>query len=483
MSTAPYLLAPRQAPAGTAFTGIFFYQDDVYQYLSFVEQASHGRVLFLNKFDPVPRPGRIVNVEWWAAGVLALLCGGRLLLGFHLLGLLALAAVVFGARRLLAQGGLAGRPATWALALFATAGGLGWLRLLMGAPGWIVPDLLMGMYPWHQALMNPHFVWGTALLLWSASWYLDFRRGRGPRWPWVVSGAVLGLSRPYDLATLVGLVGVLAVADLLTPARRAEGRRHLFDALWLLPAALYYALLIGGRFGLSGWTGAQAGDLNPPGLEFLPALLPAGLAAAVFWRGAREAGDDAQRLAAGWCLLLLAVVLFYPSPMAKQHATSLGTATVLLAALVTPPRWLPALCLACLPTSAFVWWQVAQPRPDWFLPRDYFTATRALASSCRPRDVLVAPTDLSLMAAGLTPCSVALGHRALTPRWTEKVAEGRRFYDPATPPEWRRAYLDGLAARFVALPAGRGAWLAGSAFQVRLATPLLELWERVPGVD
>src|SRR4029079_4264147 len=84
---------------------------------------------------------------------------------------------------------------------------------------------------------------------WSASWYLDFRRGRGPRWPWVVSGAVLGLSRPYDLATLVGLVGVLAVADLVTPARRAEGRRHLFDALWLLPAALYYALLIRGPRG------------------------------------------------------------------------------------------------------------------------------------------------------------------------------------------------------------------------------------------
>src|SRR6185295_11690453 len=100
-------------------------------------------------------------------------------------------------------------------------------------------------------------------------------------------------------------------------------------------------------------------------------------------------------------LVLLAIVLFYPSPMAKQHATSLGTATLLAAALLVPARGLALLCLLCWPTSLLLLWQLLRPVPDWYLPADYFAATRLLAAECRPRDVVVAPTDLSLMAAGL----------------------------------------------------------------------------------
>src|SRR5262245_34455060 len=152
-----------------------------------------------------------------------------------------------------------------------------------------------------------------------------------------------------------------------------------------------------GLFGPQDWAGEKYYRVTPA-LEFLPALLPAGLAAAIFWwrrpSGARAA--DLQRLLACWVLMLLTLVFVYQSALVRQHMISLGAATLLAAALVTPARALPVLCLLCCATSSFVWWQTMRPNPGWFLPRDYFTAQRDLAVACRTHDVVVAPTDLSL---------------------------------------------------------------------------------------
>ena len=93
----------------------------------------------------------------------------------------------------------------------------------------------------------------------------------------------------------------------------------------------------------------------------------------------------------------------------------------------------------------------------------------------------MAPSDLSLMIAGLTPCTVALGHRGLTPAWPEAVEAGTRFYDPATPAAWRLSYLDGLGADHVLLPAGGGGMLGGDPRSTRRpALPLLEIWRARP---
>jgi hypothetical protein len=480
VTTVPYWIAAAREPPGYRFTGIFFYQDDVYQYLSFAEQASRGRLLFHNKFDVRPHEPVVVNLEWWAAGWLAAAAGGRLVVGFHVLRVLAMGGVVFGAARLLSLGRIGPRHLLWGVMVFVTAGGLGWWRLWAGVPGGDVPDIHMGLYPFHQGLMNAHFVVGNALLLWTTAFYLEFRSGQGPRWPWVATGSALGLSRPYDLAVFVLVALGLAAADLFDRERRGHAARRALDPLWLVPVLAYYGLLVTGRFGLGGWTGAQSGDRNPPAAEFVWAIAPAAAAAigfALLNKRRASSGPLLPALLIWWSALML-VVLFYASPMAKQHATSLGGVAVLTAVVLAPPRWLPALFLALAPTSVFLLWHVLHPLPGWFLPADYFAATGFLRSSCRPREVAVAPTDLSLMIAGLTPCSVALGHRALTPGWPNAAADGQRFYDPATPFEWRREYLRRLDARYVALLPGRGSWLGpAEGIRLRLTTPLLEIWE------
>jgi hypothetical protein len=479
VTTAPYLAAALRPPAGAVFTGTFFYQDDFYQYLSFAEQASRGRVVFANKFDSQPHPPAVVNVEWWFAGVLARVLGGSPVLGFHALRILAIGALLAGAARLLAAAGIEGRRLAGALILFATAGGLGWLRLLMGTPGSRVPDVLMGLYPFHQALMNAHFVAATALTLWTFVFYLEWRAGRRSRWAWVACAWALGFSRPYDLVTFALAAFVLA----FLPPRTRRPLPAVFELGWIAPVFGYYAVLMHSQRGLGGWTGVQSGDLTPPLFEFALALLPALALAAVFWtRPAPQDPFGVKVALAAWAAVVAFIVVAYPSPMVKQFATTLGPAAVLLAALLTPARWIvPAVAASC-PTSLFLLWRVFHPYPEWFAPRDYAEAVRFLDGACGAEDVAVAPTDLSLMIAGLTPCHAALGHRGLTPAWPAAVEAGRRFYDPATPPAWRWSYLETLGADYVLLPRGGGGRLGGDARAVqRLALPLLEVWQVAPG--
>jgi hypothetical protein len=478
VTTAPYVTAARRPPAGAVFTGLFFYQDDMYQYLSFVEQGARGKFVFANKFDPRPHRPAVVNVEWWAAGILAWALGGSPVLGFHALRLLAIGGFLAASARLLAATGLEGRRLGWALVLVATAGGLGWLRLLAGAPGWQVPDIVVGLYPFHQSLMNAHFVVGSALSMWTLFLHLEWRAGRRSRWAWVATGWALGLSRPYDLVTFA------ITAFALAWMRRGERRpvAAVLELAWLAPVFGYYALLMHNQRGLGGWTGVQSGDLSPPLSEFAYALLPAFALVAFFWR--QRDGEDplgVRRALLVWAAVVVAIYVGYPAPMAKQFGVTLGPALVLLAAAVTPSRWLAPAAAALCPTSVFLVWRVFNPYPEWFAPRDYAAAVRFLDDACVPDEVVVAPTDVSLMIGGLTSCRVALGHRGLTPQWPAAVEAGRRFYDPATSPEWRWAYLDSLGADYVLLPRGGGALLGGDARAVpRLTLPLLELWRVVP---
>ena len=480
VTTAPYAAAALRPPANTQSTGAFFYQDDYYQYLSFAEQARRGRAVFVNKFDVRPQRAAVVNVEWWSGGVLAVLFGS-LPAGFHALRILAIAGLIGAAARLLRRGGLAGARLAGALGLFAVAGGLGWLRLWMGTPGWQVPDVLLGLYPFHQALMNTHFVVGTALLLWTVAFYLDDRAGHGPAWRWIATGWALGLSRPYELVVFVLFGGVLVLLDLRR--RKATSMKDAVRAglrlAWVMPVLLYYAALMLGPAGVEGWTGVRSGDLTPPLREFALAILPAAVLVAASWRQAPPASHAMRDALAALTAVVAVIVAGYPSPMAKQFATMLGPAVLLLAALVTPARWLAPAAVLLAPTSVFLLWRVFNPYPDWFAPKDEMAAVAHLEDACAPGDVAVAPSDLSLRIAGLTRCSVALGHRCLTPDWPSAVEAGRRFYDPATTPAWRKEYVRILGARFLLLPPGASGWLGEGRMVKRLSFPAFELWEVV----
>jgi hypothetical protein len=480
VTSAPYVAAARNPPPRAVFTGALFYRDDFFQYLSFAEQAGRGAFLLANKFDPDPHPPVLVNLEWWAAGRLGALLGGRPVLAFHALRVAAVLALLLAAAWLLALAGLAGPRLALGTALVATGGGLGWLRLAQGTPFWQVPDLLMGIYPAHQSLYNPHFVVGTALLLWTVLLHLLWRLGRAPRGAWLAVAWALGLCRPYDLVPLVATLAGLAAFDLARHRDLARAARPLLDLAWLTPLLAYYAIVAGGHPSFAGW-GSQAVDLSPPRTEMLLALGPAAVLAALGRE--RALGPEAalvRRALAAWSVSLLALTLVFTHPMAKQCVTTAGAALLLWAATSLSTRALAPAVLLLAPTSALLLWMAFRPAPDSFASADEAAATARLATACRARELAVAPTDLSLMIAGLTPCTVALGHRLLTPRFAEEVALGNRFYDTSTEPAWRLGYLERKRAAFVVLPPGGGSWLgAAPPFERLLTRPGLEVWRRI----
>jgi hypothetical protein len=292
----------------------------------------------------------------------------------------------------------------------------------------------------------------------------------------------LGLSRPYDLVVFVMVAAGGEAMDAVRPGGRRAMTR-LLELLWLAPVFVYYALVTGVHPSFSGW-GSQAGDLSPPRLELIFALGPPAALVAAFHPRRAAWSNPVLRTFGLWCGVLVAVVaLAWSLPMAKQFVVSLGTALLLWAACVAPVRYLLLAWLGSLPTSVLLFWLALHPPPSVFVADDYFAAAAALRSACVPGDLVIAPSEPSLLLAGTTPCHVALGHRLLTPRFAAEVAQGRRFYDEAASPAWRRAYLDDRGARFVLLPAGRGGWLrAAPAWERVLARPLLEVWARPRGL-
>jgi hypothetical protein len=478
----PYAFASAWPPPGRFFGGAFAFQDDFYQYLSFVEQAGRGAILFRNKFDVTPQSPALLNLAWWTAGLLGAATGSPVA-GLHGLRVLGIGLLLRGATLMLGAAGLTGRRLAWSVALVATGGGLGWLRLWQGVPPAGVADVGMCLYPWWEALVSGHALVGTALLLLALAWHVRWREGRGPRWRWLAAAAVLGLCRPFDFALFLLVVAVAAAPRLVRGPSRRESLDRLATLLWLGPV-LFYDLLIFGFHPAFAVYSRQNVVPTPPLSVLGWALLPAApLAALWLWRrpdGPPGAGE-LQRTLRAWAVVELAFLLAPGGGFALQFVNSLGALVLIAAALAAPPRWLPVLTLAACPTSLLLLWVSLHPAPAWFSPLGYREVALELKQECRPGDVLLAPMDPSLIVAGLAPCHVVLGHRVLTPGFASRVEEVRRFYRRETSPLWRRGYLDAVRARFVLLPAPGAGWLERGWRRVR-TFPDFELWDRIEPV-
>lgn len=473
----PFLQAAAFPPKGRWFTGFFHYQDDLYQDLSFVEQARRGEFVFRNKFDLRPQEGFLIDLEWAGAGLLAHALGLGPIGGFHALGFVAAFVFVAAAARILFASGC--RSPSWALGIVLAGGGLGWLRLWMGARAWTLPDLATTLFPWNQRLAGgPHALLGSGLFLWALVGFVEWRAGRS-RLRWLVPAALLGLIRPFDLGVFcIASPIVLALDVLRGPNPWRRWFQAAFDLVWLAPILWYDLLAFGLHPSFAVWSGAQNAIAWLDLRELVWALGPAAAIGLLGFRGASAWSGLAAPLRRALAVSAVCMAaLSMSASFGFQFLNSVGVVVLTLAALSVRERWLPIAAGALAPSSFVLLWQAFNPSPQLFAPHDYREAVELLERRCRPGDVLVAPIDLSILVAGLTPCHVAIGHWVLTPDREARGRESERFYDPATSAGWRIAYLRGIGAGFVALPAGRGGWLGDDqTFRRLLATPLLEVW-------
>jgi hypothetical protein len=452
-------------PKGTVFVGTFYYVDDFYNYLSYVEQAERGALVFRNKLADPSLPPALVNLEWLAVGRLSSLLGGRPLLAYRLFGLVALAALVLGLDHWLARSGLPPGRRLAGLLLVGTGGGLGGILLAFGLlPGPRALDVRTGAFPFVESLANPHFVAGTALLLAALGAYAAGRGGRG-----VALGTVLGLVRPYDAALLAGIEGLAVL--LSAPAR--DWARRLVPVLGLLPVLAYDAWVLLAGPGFSAFSSPRYAAVAPRPVDLALALGPAAvlaLAALRVW-GEEEGAPHRLRLAL-WTALALGAVVLRPVSFSLQFLVGLGVPLLVLAAvgLARLPRGVLESAVPLMATSAaVVTWLCATPSPGRHVPAGRWGAALALREACRPGDLALAPEDIGLYVGGLSPCWPYVSHAAAADH-DVRAAAVRRFYGEAAPEE-RAAFLDRACVAHVVLPPGAPpGWLGAQApFRPRAA--------------
>ena len=453
-------------PRGTVFVGTFYYVDDFYNYLSYVEQAERGAFVFRNKLADPSLPPALVNLEWLAVGWLSALLGGSPLLAYRLFGLLALAALVLGIERWLTRSGLPPERRLAGLLLVGTGGGLGGLLLALGRlPAERALDVLTGAFPFVETIANPHFVAGTALLLAALGAYATGRRATA-----AALGTVLGLVRPYDAALLAGIEGV---AVLLTTPARAWPRR-LLPVAALLPVLAYNVWLFLASPGFSAFSSPRYASLAPSPADLALALGPAALLALTAVRGRGGDGAGHRLRLALWATLALLVVLLRPVSFSLQLGVGIGVPLLVLGAvgLARLPRGaLEAAVPLMASTAAVVTWLCANPGPSRYAPAERWRVATALRAVCLPGETVLAPPDVGLYVGGLTPCWAFVSHAA-APDHDARAEAVRRFYTQSTPEE-RASLLEGDCVAHVVLPPrAPGGWLGPAApYRPRLELP------------
>lgn len=466
----PYLRASLSPPPGRVFKGSFFFVDDHYLYLSYVQQAEKGSFLFQNKLVGESHPGALINLEWWAVGRISGLLGHRPFLAYRVFGLVALLSLLAAIDRWLVRAGLPKEHRLPALLLVSTGGGFGGILFsLQAMPVARCLDLATGLFPFNGILGNPHFVAGTSLLLWSLLAYQD---DRSPREHLVAAllGSALGLVRPYDLALLVG---IRAGSVLLTePLARWPVR--LAPLAGLAPVTLYNYWLFYMNPAFAFY--ASAPYLTPGVMDLALAMGPAAvLAAAGLWNGAAAPTRAARIHLLVWCVIGAVLILARPVPFSLQFLVGIGVPLLSFAALALA-RLRPAatlLAVALLGTTAAVAIRlVLSPLPYFYAPAERMQAARALTESCRPGERVWAPVDIGLYVAGLTDCRAVVSHVS-HPAYAERELQVRRFYEGGDL-AFRTSLLDRYCARYVVLPGEPGevptAWLGGDTAFRRLAS-------------
>ena len=448
-----YARAALQPPPGRAFAGTFHWIDDVYNYVSYAQQAEDGAFLFHNKLRaPGDSGAALVNLEWWLVGRASLLVGRRPFLAYRILALLATLALVAGVDRWLERAGVPGSHRLPALLLACLGGGLGGLLFeWTDLPVSRCLDLALAFFPFLEVLANPHFATGTALLVWSL-WAYAAMPGRRGAVLGTTLGTVLGLVRPYDLVVL-GAVRLLAIAAT-EPARRWT--RAALPLFGLAPVLAYNLWLF---FGSDQFASFRHGATFPSRLDFVPALGPAvALALASLRRPAADASVRGARAHLwAWAAVGAGVIAAGRGDFSLQLLVGAGLPLLVLAAAGLShvrPLW-TALAALCFSTSAVVATRVVlADDPNWFVPRERLATGLALRDLCRPGDRVLAPPDIGLYALGLSACDAFVSHPA-APDYAARLVEARAFYREMSPAA-RAALLDRHGITHFALPGDAG---------------------------
>ncbi len=508
LTSIPYVYGALYADAGHQFTGVVAWHGDVFYYLAQMRQFGTA-LLIANPVTPEVHAPVLFNGLFGPLGWLARWTGTPPHFWYlHVVRVGALTAVAMAVLALAATAGLTRRACIVALLLALFASGWRWLV-------WVAPpgSLLDGLPYWRkihegstlqQAMTLPHLALASALVCAVLHFFL---RGcqSGSRRSYIAAGAALAYLcsfHPFEFLPLWMTLGVLTVLLALgTKMPMAGGRGGAAEArlglaagaprvveglCWLvllpLPVLAFFAITSRTSPVLQNVSTQMSG--GPTEVLFLLVyygpLLPLTLLIPLLAPGLQNAhAGSGTRIAratlVGWVVIVLLLEAFPVVPMPSHFRVGLHLVCAILVAwllvdawaAVRARRWLgllaPALLLLLsVPPSAFYFEQligdIRLHAPTFYLTRDEQAALSWLETAGvapNPTVVLADSPAFNLYIAPYTGARPVRGHNAMTMRVREKDGAVRRFFDPDTPQEERRAIAAHLGMTHVVVTAER----------------------------
>lgn len=479
LANLPIALAFLTAPSGTVYTGIdSTAPGDVNVYLSYLEQARQGHLVFRDLFTSEPQRPMIFNSFWLGLGLLGSL------LRLEPLAVYFLSRIVLGAVLLILLYGLASkvfqdvrlRHIAFVLAVFASGIGAwaapiidAWFHGNIPGPGWPMDLWVSEAFTFLSLHHSPHFLAATILILLTVWWLMRVVENRGLKSALYAGVGMLALFsfHPFHVVSLAYItIGFLMV--VLLRSKRDFVRVFMsYGLTWLIasPAIVYQVWLILHDPLASGRAQQNILPTSWPGIAGLSYgfLLVGAIGGAVLlWRQKTLRSQLLVVWAAAHLLAIYAPVFFN-----RRLTQGLNVVLALLTAAAIAFLWerrpnrflrrsfyyylVPIVGLVMLSMSNLwvfaqdlsylVGAQGRQPQFYFFLNRGYAHAFRWLRERGDDGSVVLSHPVTGNFIPGWSGRRVVIGHNVETLKFEEKRPNVERFFSTTESDEQRRNFL------------------------------------------
>lgn len=471
----PYVVAFAMTPPERAFMGHIWNPDEPNVYYSWMRQAADGKMFLQDLFTTEPQDGRFTNAFFLLLGWVARLTGLPIPWVYALARVATSTGLFYALYAFAASVGGSRLVRRAAVALGATASGLGWLAVLLGphlslplptvscvdvglavAWGkWVREGLMMPeANTLASALLLPLFSFSMALLLWLVpmAWRALCRGDLRSAAVAGLLGLILGNVHTYDMIPVHCLLVALLV--YLAIRRQHLGRALAAYAVFVavsMPSLLYQVWVF--RVDAVFREKALTVTASPTPLSYavsfgLPLLLACGGAVLVVRRREHSWAPVLAWLGVGLAVAFLPGLSFQRKMIEGVHLP------MVVMAAVAVTRWLPRVAgplqpnhykrraavalalavIACVPSSAYfvvgrAMGSVAENNrsrteavlmPPYSLSRDDLAALEWLRANTAPDSAILCLPMLGSYVPGLTGRKTYIGHWAETLRFASE---------------------------------------------------------------
>ena len=462
LTSVPYLVGWAAAGDGWHFSGFVFGVEDGNSYIAKMLRGAHGAWLFQLSYSAEAHPAALMFLFHILLGKLAGLIVGTqdvlrlhtaLVFVYHFLRVGAGIGLLLVSYRFIAEFLQSLRLRRIGLVLVAFGGGLGWIVVLMRAPGLPLDFYSPEAFSFLTLYGLPHLAAARALWLAALLLYWSSVRTKSLRLAWGAGGLWLGVAliQPFYVALLyvlltlhVGLLWLRAFTQNDLEHRRLAKRAFNFGitaSLPSLPIVLYTVFLFQNDPVYRQWSDQNL-ILSPPPLDYLIGWGLLLLPALFGFRGLRRRNELVWSWVLVW-LFALPFLLYAPFNLQRRTSEAIQLPLIGLALLGISigggryrharKRWGPLMLLALLlPSSALLLiggtLALARPTEPLFIRQSQADVFACLADTLPTGSTVLAQYEIGNPLPAYAPLVSYIGHGPETVFLGEKRTAVEKFF-------------------------------------------------------